>query len=70
MRPAKNFAQNKMLAFQLEKLYISFLEVPETYSKEISLEKNKTKQKNKKKNKKNKNKKNKQTNKKTKQNSI
>ena len=43
MRPAKNFAQNKMLAFQLEKLYISFLEVPETYSKEISLEKNKTK---------------------------
>ena len=45
MRPLKNFVQNKISAFQPKKFYISFLEVPNTNSKEILREKkqNKTK---------------------------
>ena len=57
MRPLKNFVQNKISAFQPKKFNISFLEVPNTNSKEISW---KTKKKKKKKNK----------NKQTKKNSI
>ena len=48
MRPLKNFVQNKISAFQPKKFYISFLEVPNTNSKEISWKtkkKNKNKQK-------------------------
>ena len=55
MRPLKNFVQNKISAFQPKKFNISFLEVPNTNSKEISW---KTK------------KKKKTTNKQTKKNSI
>ena len=44
MRPLKNFVQNKISAFQPKKFNISFLEVPNTNSKEISKKKKKQKQ--------------------------
>ena len=67
MRPLKNFVQNKISAFQPKKFNISFLEVPNTNSKEISW---KTKTKTKKTKTKTKTKTNKKTNKKKKKNSI
>ena len=63
MRPLKNFVQNKISAFQPKKFNISFLEVPNTNSKEISW---KTKTKTKKTKTKTKTKTNKKTNKKKK----
>ena len=45
MRPLKNFVQNKISAFQPKKFNISFLEVPNTNSKEISWKTKKKKKK-------------------------